>query len=211
MSYTTTTLVQQFLGRTLTENESNILANLILPSVDLWIDRTLNSHFGPVDATTRYFEGGTHSLDIGPVQDITAFTSLQNDGTTDYTYTDLTEYTTEPSNGAVKTEIILRGTPTPEYPHRFSAGLQRYAVTGKFTEYDYENDQVPADIRLAATRIASGVLAAGKAVGQGGNIQSESLEGHSVTYDSSEDNINTIASSDPILQGILGGRREIYV
>lgn len=202
--YTNATLIAAYLQRELTDDEVAWL-NVVIPTIQLWIDRKLNSHFGEVDAETRYFSSDGESIDVTPVQSITAFSALYDDNTVAYAYTATTEYLTEPVNSVVKNEIRGRSTNT------FSKKLQRYAVTGKFTEFDYENNKVPDDIQAVATRIAGGLLVAGKATGAGGVIQSESLEGHSVSYDNTQDNIETIADSDPVLQGILGARREVFV
>ena len=203
-NYTNATTVSNFLGRALTAYETTLLTTL-LPAIDLWIDRYLNSTFATASATTRYYDGGTNHVDIDPCQSITTLTSVDNEQNVDYTYTILTDFTVEPANETVKTEIIKRGRGC------FTEGSQRLALTAKFTEYDFTNAKVPDGIVIAATRIAGGVLGAGKAAGQGGNIQSESLEGHSVTYDASQDAINTVATSDPIIQGILSSRKTLLL
>lgn len=205
-NYTTATNISQFLGRALTANESAALTAYILNAVDKWIDRILQSNFANVAETTRYFDGGGHSIDIDPVQAITAVGSLNNDGSASYAYTENTEVVFEPVNDIVKREIVYRGR-----GRRFPSGSRRMSVTGKFTEYDYTANAVPDDIVMAATRLAAGILNAGKIAGQGGNVQQESLEGHEIRYDITTNSLEALTSTDPILQGMLAGRREIYV
>jgi hypothetical protein len=205
-NYTNTTNVAQFLQRSLSANEIAALNNFILNAVDKWIDRKLESHFADEQPSTRYFDGGAHSIDIDPVQAITAVGSLNNDGSASYSYTENTEVVFEPVNDTVKREIVYRGR-----GRRFPRGSRRMAVTGRFTEYDYTTNAVPYDIVMAATRLAAGILNAGKLAGQGENLQQESLEGHEIRYNITNNSINTLADGDPILQGMIAERRQIYV
>ena len=54
-----------------------------------------------------------------------------------------------------------------------------------------------------STRIAAGIINAGKVDSSGGNVASESLEGHSITYDTSQTAIENITSQDAIIQSSL--------
>lgn len=204
-NYTTATNVQQFLQRALSANETASLSAYILNAVDKWINRKLESRFDDVAASIRYFDGGGHSIDIDPVQAVSSVQALNNDGTVAYAYDDLTLYVLEPVNETIKREVRPRGS------FRFPRGAKRIAVTGKFTEYDYDANAVPADIQLAATRLAAGILNAGKYSGQGENLQEEQLEGHMVRYNITNNSINTLADTDPIIQGMLGERRELFL
>lgn len=204
-NYTNQTNVSQFLGRTLTANEIASLNNLILNAVDKWIDRKTQSTFADVPASTRYYDGGARSIDIDPVQSVTQVNSENNDTSDSYLYTENQEFVLEPVNDAVKRELRRRGS------SRFPRGARRMAVTGKFTEYDYASGAVPADVVMAATRLAGGILNAGKLAGQGENLQSESLEGHEIRYNITNNSIETLADTDPIVQGMLGERRELYL
>lgn len=205
-NYTTATNISQFIQRSLTANESAALTAYILNAVDKWIDRILQSHFADEAASTRYFDGGAHSIDIDPAQSITLVKSLNNDGSDSYNYTENTEVVFEPANDTVKREIVYRGR-----GRRFPSGVRRMAVTGRFTEYDYVAGAVPADIVMAATRLAAGILNAGKIAGQGGNIQRESLEGHEVHYDITANALQSLSEGDPIFVGMMAERREIYL
>jgi hypothetical protein len=205
-NYTNTTNISQFIQRSLTANETASLNTFILNAVDKWIDSYLETTFANVGATTRYFNGGAHTLDIDPVQSVTALKSLNNDGSDSYSYTENTEYVLEPVNDTVKREIVYRGR-----SRRFPSGQRRMALTGKFSEYDYDNGKVPDDIVMAATRLAGAILAAGKTTGQGGNIQLESLEGHEIRYDITANALEALMNTDPIIAATLGQRREIFL
>lgn len=200
MAYTNSTLIGNFLQRTLNANETAYLA-ILIPAIDDFIDRLTGSHFGDVAATTRYFDGGVHSLDIDPCIDITRIAAINDDGSDSYVY-DLTvtpDIKYEPANETVVNELRKRG-------GRFPRGIQNIAVTAKFTEYE---GAVPFDVQTAATQLAAGVLNQGKMASSGGNVQSESLEGHSITYDSSNDALEGIAADNPTVKGLLDQRREI--
>lgn len=204
-NYTNTANVSKFLQRSLTDSENSALTSFILAAVDKWIDRKLETTFAKVsEATTRYFDGGGRSIDIDPCQSITDLKSVNNDGSDSYLYTENTEFVFEPVNETIKREIVYRG-----YGH-FPRGQRRMAVTAKFTEYDFENDTVPQDIIMAATRLATGILVLGKTTGQG-NVKREALEGHMIEYDTSLLNISATADADPILQGMLAERRQLYL
>lgn len=199
MAYTTQTQIEDFMNRSLTAHEVAALT-AIIPAVKLWIDHYLNSTFDSVSPTTRNFESCISSLDIDPCTNITAMTSNDPYNIAYYTYQTF-EYVLEPINETVKREIRLRYGTFPE-------GTSNISVTATFSEYD---GGVPEDIQIAATRIAAGIINAGKMAGAGGNLQEESLEGHTVRYNITNNAINTLASSDPILQAILGTRREVLI
>lgn len=205
-NYTNTANISSFLQRALKTEETTALNSYILNAVDKWINRRLESRFDDVQPSTRYFDGGGHSIDIDPCQAITAIGALNNDGSDSYSYTDLTEYVAEPVNDTIKREIVYRGR-----RRRFPRGQRRMSVTARFTEYDYTTSSVPADIVMAATRLAAGILNAGRLAGQGENLQQEALEGHEIRYNITNNSINTLADTDPIIQGMLGERREIFV
>lgn len=203
-NYTNATNVSTFLQRALSTNESAALTAYILNAVDKWINRKLESRFDDVAASTRYFDGGGHSIDIDPVQSITSVQALNNDGSSAYTYDDLSLYVAEPVNDTIKREIRPRGS------FRFPRGAKRIAITGRFTEYDYANSTVPEDIIMAATRLAAGILMAGKITGQG-NVAREELEGHRIMYQVNANALGDLADADPIIQGMIGERRELFI
>lgn len=199
MGYTNQQLIENYLQRSLTENEIASLM-VIIPATEQWIDGDLNSTFGEVASTTRYYEATGQQLDIDPCTAITALTSNDIDNSVNYTYPS-TDYVAEPVNETVKRELRLRY-------GKFNPGKANVGVTAKFSEWD---NGVPEDITIAATRIAAGILNAGKQSGTGENLESESLEGHSVSYNTTNVAINTLKDTDPILNAILSGRREVMI
>lgn len=199
MAYTDSTQVSNFLGRALTTYETAELPNIIA-AIKIFLDKRLNSTFDEVDPSTRYYDGGMQSLDIDPCTAITEVKSINDDASSSYIYVDGTEYIAEPQNETVKRELRKRLSPFPR-------GIHRVGVTASFSEYD---DGVPADIQIAATRLAAGVLKSGINVSSG-EIKSESLEGHSITYKDNITVIEGIAVTDPTVASILSTRAELYV
>lgn len=200
MAYTTQTLIENYLQRSLNANEIAFLA-ILIPAVKLWIDRMTSSTFDSASETTRYFDGGGVMVDIDPCTDITDVDSVNTDNTESYDYTNLTEYLAEPQNETVKRYLVKRDGHWP-------SGTGNIKVTAKFTEYD---GGVPDDIEVAATILAAEVLNQGKVASGGGNVASESLEGHSISYDTSASTMDAIASNNPSIKSILDLRKEIFL
>lgn len=70
---------------------------------------------------------------------------------------------------------------------------------------------MPADIQLAATRLAASVINQGKFAGSGGNVLEEELEGHRIRYQVGAENFDGLSASDPTVASILENRKELYV
>lgn len=204
MAYTNQTLITNYLQRTLTANEIAFLV-ILIPAIKQWIDRKTSSTFDSAVATTRYFdvEGRGRSIDIDPCTDITAVGLYDVDGNLEQTYTTLTDYVAEPVNETVKRELVKRNS-------TWATGYRRIAVTAKFSEYG-ESGAVPDDIQTVATILAAETLNQGKIASSGGNVSSESLEGHSINYDTSGSSIDAIVDANPVVKSILDGRKDIFV
>lgn len=204
MGYTNAALITAQLKRELTDSENSLLG-LIIPAVSSYIDLKLGTSFSQVEASTRYYTGGDCLVDIDPCTDPTAVNLIDDYGTASDTY-DASNYIFEPANATVKTYIRKRW-------GKFPKGLNRIGVTAKFSQYgpDAEgNAVIPHDIQLAATIIAAGLLSNGPVDADGNGIKSENIEGHSISYVTSVDNISTIATNNPTVKSILDLRREIY-
>lgn len=198
MAYTTRAQIEQYLQRTLNTSEVGMLI-IVLPSVKKWIDKTLGSTFDEAAESSRYYVGGTKYLSIDPCTAISEVMAVNDDLSDSYEYTVNTEYIAEPINETVKNEIIkVNGT--------FPSGSKRIKVTAKFSEY---SNGVPEDIQMAATILASEVLNQGRNASVGGNIKSESLEGHRVEYDTSDNTMEALSRDNPHVKGILDLRREL--
>lgn len=202
MAYSSEILVQNYLQRALNENEVAYLA-VLLPAVKSWIDNKLNSTFDQASETSRYYEGGKTSLEIEPCTAITEVMAVNDDLSDSYEYTANTEYIAEPVNETVKRELR-------KVNGHFPRGAQRVKVTAKFSEF-IADDGMPQDIQNIATIIAAEVINQGKVQSSGGNVASESLEGHTVHYDTSSSAMDGIATNNPNVQAILEQRRDLLL
>jgi len=214
--YTNTTLIASQLQRVLTTEEETLLTTLI-PAVDTWIDRTLNTTFIEQEsATDRYFDGNGPLIDIDSCTDVTAVESVDWENDNVATYTTGTDYLLEPVNSNVKTAIRFRG--RGRFPYSLNASIMpvadfttgRLKITAKFSEYD---DGVPEDIQIMATRICSGLIGESYSnQANDSNLKSESIEGYSVTFgESVNSDAGQLAMNDPIVKGILESRRELLI
>lgn len=200
MQYTNKALIENFLKRELTEPEEAYLY-VAVPAIEQYIDRRLSSHFGKVDATTRRFHSDGGPIDIDPCTNISNVSLLDTYGVTQYSYTPNTEYLAFPLNSPVKNELIYQYS-------GFPCGYANIAVTAQFSEY---YDGVPEDIRIVATRLAAGTIAAGAMDENGVAIKGETIEGHSLTYDASPDTLTALTTGDPIVSAILDQRKKIMI
>lgn len=195
MAYTTAAQISDYLQRALTTDETDWLA-ILIPAIQIWIDLKTNSTFDIAVESSRFYDGGLSAIQIEPATEITEVTTVQEDSTLTEDTPALTEnvdFILEPYNQTVKNEIVKRHGYWP-------SGKKNLKVTAKFSEYD---GGVPSDIAVIATRIAAGIINAGKVDSSGGNVASESLEGHSITYDTSQTAIENITSQDAIVQSSL--------
>lgn len=195
MAYTTAAQISDYLQRALTTDETDWLA-ILIPAIQIWIDLKTNSTFDVAVESSRYYDGGLSAIQIEPATEITEVTTVQEDSTLTEDTPALTEnvdFLLEPYNSTVKNQIVKRH---GYWPY----GKKNLKVTAKFSEYD---GGVPSDIAVIATRIAAGIINAGKVDSSGGNVASESLEGHSITYDTSQTAIENITSQDAIIQSSL--------
>lgn len=189
--YTTENLVEDYIKRDLEANEVTLLETAIIPAVKQYIDRYLGTTFDSASATSRYFDGGGQTVDIDPCTTITAVAFVDSE-LVSYGDVEDTDYVAYPINEDVKTYLRFR-TYRPE--HRLSS----IKVTATFTEYDGE---VPGDITLAATMLAAAMLDQGEDAG----VTSESIEGHSISYD-----VAAKATQSPVIHNILELRKQILI
>lgn len=200
MAYTTATLIGNNLKRALTSDETALLAMLI-PAVQRYIDRVLDSTFDTAVATSRLYDIEDSSVvDIDPCQSISAVAYVDRDGVSSQDYI-ATDYVAEPVNETIKRWLHMRGR---VHGHRQLANIK---VTAKFTEYDFAGSKVPEDIQLVATQICADLV--GLIAGSETNIKSESIEGHTVTYGNAVDNISYAVQNSPLVQGIINSRKDI--
>ena len=196
--YTTQTLIEQQLQRSLTAYEISSLTTLI-PAIKTWIDGDLNTTFDQASPESRYYDVEGRYISIEPCTSISAVSVVDWYRNVVVTYTSPEQYEALPLNKTVKTQIRLRYCPI------VSDGALK--VTATFSQYD---GGVPADIQLAATRIASALIGRSASGAETSGVVKESIEGYSVDY-GSDGTISYIAMSDPIVKGILEGYREPLV
>lgn len=202
--YTDSSIVSDYLQRTLTAQESDTLAMLI-PAVSKWIDNHLGTTFNETDeVTTREYDGeGGSILTIDPCTSITSVVGVNQDFDTDYAY-DADDYVAMPQNDTVKTWLRKRA-------GRWPRGIANIAVTAIYGSYDAEAGGIPEDIQLIATRIVAGIIRGTYNDDNSEGIKRETIEGHSVEYSTSSDNLQEIAMGDPLVKSLLAARREILL
>lgn len=200
MAYTDAIQVSNFLQRPLSAYETGELTNIVA-AIKQWLDARLNSTFDQVAPSVRFYDGGVRSLDIDPCTAITQVEAINDDGSDSYIYTQTYEIVLEPQNENVKREIRKR-------LEAFPRGIHRIAVSAMFSEYD---SGVPADIQIAATRLAAAVINQGKYAGKGGNLLQEALEGHEIRYQIGANTFDGLNANDPTVASILENRMELYV
>lgn len=165
MAYTNQTQIEAFLKRSLTANEQQQLAGIIV-AVESYINDIIGGSFGTVDETTKYFDGGTTIIDIDPVQDVTQVALVNDDETVNHIYDLGEDFELRPRNETTKYWIESRF-------GKFPSGLTNIAITGKFTLGD-----LPDDIAYLATYLAGQLFSKNIT----SNLKSESIEGYSRTF-----------------------------
>lgn len=160
--------IEAKLGRTLTAEEiANF--NVTNASVQAKVERIIGSGVEAVTASTRYYDGGVQHLKIDPCTDITAVTYVDDDQVA-YTTLDTTDYTLDPINSTMKTQVRHR-VQTP-------VGICNVGVTAKFS--------INADAKVLAIVTEAIIDACVASIQNIGNIKRESIEGYSVEFANTE-------------------------
>lgn len=158
------------LGRALTSEE--VTAFTIINSANqAYVERVIiGSSVESVSESTRYFDGGLQHLPIDPCTSLTAMKIVDDDQVVTDTF-DTTDYTVEPINKTLKTMIRYRNGKLPR-------GIRNIAVTAKFSIYeDTDVLNMVKDALLSALE---------SEFNNTDNISSESIEGYSVQYASTQ-------------------------
>lgn len=164
-------------------------------SVKVWIDRYTGRTFESGVASTKYYDGSTdgmiftHAFTGTPTVEL-----LDSDGNTVETVTD--DVLAYPLNTTEKTYIVIPG-------RSFGSGYKRVKVTANF----WSSDSVPADIKLAATKLLASIIE--DQVPTTGAKQSESLGDYSVTY--AKDPVSDEAAEKMGITSILDQYRDITI
>ena len=153
------------LGRTLTTDEATDFAN-INNAVQSHVERIIGSSVESASETTRYYDGGEHSLIIDPCTAITAVKYVDEDRNVEFTH-DSSDYFAEPNNRTMKFELRYR-------LGKWTLGINNVEVTAKFSIFDDE------DMRNIVKNAMLDFLAS--EITNHDNIQRESIEGYSIWY-----------------------------
>jgi len=170
--------LEQRIGRTLTSAEQTAFSLLNL-ALQAQIERKIGSSLEAVSATTRYYDGGLQHLAIDPCTSITAVKYVDDDTLVEYTFLD-SDITKEPVNKTLKTMIRNRD-------GKFNLGMNNVAVTAKFSIYE-DTDT----LNIVKSAMLDALTAE---VENSDNIKSQSIEGYSVTFETSESK-NALATID---------------
>jgi hypothetical protein len=156
------------LGRNLTAAEASAFT-IVNASMQAEIERMIGSSLEEASETTRYYDGGVQHLAIDPCTNVTSVKSVDDDQVVIETY-DTSDYTIEPVNNTLKTQVRNRG--------RFYTGINNIAVTAKFSIYaDTAMVNIIKNIMLEALT---------SEVDNSDNVKRESIEGYSIEYASTE-------------------------
>lgn len=161
--------LQARLGRTLTSDEATAFT-VINNAVQSYVESLIGSSVESANESTRYFDGGVHTLSINPCTDITAVKYVDDDSAVEYTF-DSSDFTKEPINKTLKTYLRNR-------LGKFVRGINNVAVTAKFSIFgDTETLNIVKDAMLSYLS---------SEIENSSNITKESIEGYSVEFASTE-------------------------
>jgi len=177
-NYTSQTRIEDFLGRSLTSSESANI-QIVLDSVDAFINDEIGGSFGSVSETTRYYDGGEKILDVEYCQNISKVASVDTDETELTVYVLNEDYESKPRNETTKAWIERRS-------YTFPKGVSNIAVTAEFTR----GDTVPNDIIYLATVLSARQFQTSAKEG----LKKESIEGYSREWKDSVLSDETIGS-----------------
>lgn len=171
MSYFTEGDLENFIIQDI-DNTLSAWISSVISQVETYIEKYTGIDFENSTSGDRYFDGfGDDVLHIGDYQSITAVTVLNVDGSTMETLTVDVDYVLYPYNESVKNGLLLiPGGKRSQWPDWRRA----VKVTGTF---GYATP--PADIKLAALKLAAEIINEGL---KGGQVSSESLGSYSVSY-----------------------------
>lgn len=169
MALVTQADLENRLGRSLSTDEANSFI-LINAAIQSQVERMIGSSVESVSPSTRLYDGGLQHIKIDPCTNVTEVRYIDNNGIGQFAYDDA-DYTVEPVNKTLKTMVRYRWS-------KFDKGMNAIQVTAKFSIY--EDEQIRNIIK-------DSILAALEAeINNNSNVKSESIEGYSITYASTE-------------------------
>jgi hypothetical protein len=169
MALLSSTDLEAKLGRNLTADELTAFT-LLNAALQSQVERLIGSSIESVSASTRYYDGGVQHLKIDPCTAITAVKYVDDETAVEFTFLD-SDITKEPVNKTLKTMLRNRD-------GRFNLGMNNVSVTAKFSIYDDT-----ATLNIVKNAMLDALSAE---IDSSDNIKSESIEGYSVTFETTQ-------------------------
>lgn len=167
--YTTTEKVESHLGRALTEDEADLIDDVIETvshSIDVYTGRSwLSVDCDGSETEERLYDGnGQKELFIDDFSDIESVKLLDYSGNISLELTNATDYILYPLNKTTKQSIRLRN-------YHFAEGAGNVIITAQFSSGD-----VPTPVITACTGLVANFLLS---MGSTGLYKKETIEGYS--------------------------------
>lgn len=157
------------LGRSLTSEESSSFT-IINNAIQAHVENIIGSSVESVSASTKLYDGNEQNLSIDPCTDVTQVKYIDNNGIGQFVY-ETEDYTVEPVNRTCKTMLRYRW-------GKFDKGMNAIEVTAKFSIFgDTSILNIVKDAILTSLEAE---------INNSSNIKSESIEGYSITYATTE-------------------------
>lgn len=186
--YTTATLVQQKIGKTLTVDEASLLDSTVIPAIDEWINNYLGISYDDANGTvTIHRDGGSAAIFFGPMATTTRVEYVDPDtavGAGDLF--DATEY-------YIESGWLFTYSRKP-----FVRGVRNIRMTGTFAD-------IPAGIRLAATIMAAKVVQYKGAR----EVDSEKIGDYQITYSNLSTQAGVSSLVDDTVMALLASFKPI--
>lgn len=171
--YTTEAKIEQYLQ----VNIDDSIAAFVVDWIN-WVSKYIDNYTGTtfeLNHTTKYYDtNGGNKIFIDDCTSVLLVEFLDEDGNTEETLTENSDFWLYPLNKTTKNEIILD--PSGNHPY-FLIGHKRLKIDGLFGV----DTVVPPDIEMVATQMVGDIIkqSSGEAKGK----KSESLGEYSVSYD----------------------------
>ena len=191
MAYTDETSILQYLGlSSLPSPLTSASITAYIAAVEKWIETYCGREFEQESASYKLYDGnGEKELLVDDIISLTKIEILDEDGNVDYTLDSSSYYYLYPANKTPKTKIVINGYNAPV--GTFLKGNQNIKVTATF---GYAST-VPADIKLATSKLVAGIIEE-KYLSQAGDIKSETLGEYSITVQDIEQSARKLGVMD---------------
>lgn len=183
--YISITDLESKLNKTLTDAQKTLLEDLIIPSVQKFIENYTHRTFEKSEADVEkwYFGNDLDTLEIDDFASITNIKGYDEDDVLQETFT-ATDYELTPFNESYVNEVRLKDDAFDEH---------KYKVTGK-TGWT----SIPEDIKNVCLELTSQLIM------NSGGVKSETIEGYSYT-------LSDIVEESDVIRESLNSRRRIQI